>query len=202
MHQSETVFQRKIPQVHYLTIARAKTRGMWQWDCTFEKLFAARLTRYERVAIIDADVYIYRNLDHLFEIDPGNSVVAPIAYWLPQPFFMSGGPLLIKTNKTAFVEVIEKKHGKKFGGEMDYLNEKFAKTAFFLNSSYTVLLSDWFQKNRNKTLELLSYREYVKPFLVHFIADLKPPLPPQKIEKMTPEGKNIYRDYMLAYNSG
>ena len=42
---------------------------------------------------------VLRSLDHLFALGPRVGFAAPRAYWLPQPFFQSGGPMLINTSR-------------------------------------------------------------------------------------------------------
>ena len=53
------------------------------------KLEVFGLTDYDRVVYVDADALPLRSLDHLLGIPFAEPLAAPIAYWLPQPWWAS-----------------------------------------------------------------------------------------------------------------
>jgi predicted O-methyltransferase YrrM len=57
------------------------------------KLEVFGLTDYDRVVYVDADALPLRSLDHLLGIPFAEPLAAPIAYWLPQPWW--GSHLLV-----------------------------------------------------------------------------------------------------------
>jgi len=169
------------------TVAMPATLGQHQWRCTFAKLYAARLTSYERVIVLDSDVLVLENLDHLFNVDPGDSLAAPPAYWLQQPFFTSGGPLIVNTGATKFADVLDNELSVAVGGEMDYINSRYSKTIVPLHESYTTLIGQWHPP------DAIFKRITGRPMMVHFVASWKPPLSAKQVRSLTRVGQVIYR---------
>lgn len=55
----------------------------------YVKLRVLALREYERVLFTDADAIPLKSLDPLLSIDMKNAVAAPLAYWLPHPYWTS-----------------------------------------------------------------------------------------------------------------
>lgn len=161
----------------------ARTKGKYQWQCTFDKLQAARLTRYEKVIFLDSDVLVLQNLDELFVSTQGD-ICAPVAYWLSQPFYMSGGPLVLRTGESAFYDAIDQILPNNYAGEMDYINTLVVEP---LPAEYTVLIGNWYASDAVFGRFALGDSK-----LVHFIANWKPPLSHGLLSKLTTPGRTLY----------
>lgn len=74
------VEQADYPNVTLHKFDAAKTSGNGIYQVTFGKLWAGRLTDYHRVILMDADIAVRGNIDHLFNVDPGDSVAAPVRW--------------------------------------------------------------------------------------------------------------------------
>ena len=168
--------------ITFVKIPQPKTRGLYQWGDSFSKLYFSHLTQYDRVVYLELDCLVLKNLDHLFDISPfPSTIAAPRAYWLPQPFFQSGGPLVIDpsdSTKKKFDEILSTpKSG--YAGDMDWMNEQFKDSAVLLDGFYALLVGEWikgdgiqgfFGKKFSKTP-----REIMDMAVsVHFIANNKP----------------------------
>jgi alpha-N-acetylglucosamine transferase len=59
----------------------------------FGKLWVSELSQFNSVIFIDHDVLVRKPLDFLFDIAEQlpDTLVAPRAYWIKQPYMMSGG---------------------------------------------------------------------------------------------------------------
>lgn len=161
----------------------AKTKGRFQWSCTFDKLWAARLTTYEKIIFLDSDVMILKNMDHLFTSTTG-ALTAPVAYWLRQPFVTSGGPLVMKTSDRAFSDVLESRSPKQYDGEMDYINTL---NINHIGPEYTVLIGNWCTTDR--VFDMFSLK---RTYLVHFVASWKPPVRAAALKSLTHTGRAMY----------
>ncbi len=55
-------------------------RGSSHWNFTFDKLLIWGLTQFEKIVFLDSDMFIVKNIDHLFEREPFSAVVAGSLY--------------------------------------------------------------------------------------------------------------------------
>lgn len=162
-------------------------KGRFQWRETFGKLRAGSLSNTSRIILLDADLLVVRSLAHLFYLDPGKSIIAPKAYWLPQPFFMSGGPVIMNTWHGRFDDVLNLPRVG-YDGEMDWLNHKF-KGAHMLSHLYTLLIGEYAYGDK-----IYHYQGTVKqPYVIHFIASWKPPLKESLRPKLDNQGLYYYK---------
>ena len=61
----------------------------WYYRDCLVKLQVLHLTDYARVIYLDADSVPLKSLDDLFAMPLGGPLAAPVAYWLPQPYWSS-----------------------------------------------------------------------------------------------------------------
>ena len=110
----------------------------------YVKLRALGLIEYERILFADADAIPLKSLDPLLSIEMKNPLAAPLAYWLPQPYWTSAmflaqpsralwqrvRPHIASTGRTALydMDILNKE----FAGEIDTL----PRDTFSLNSEW------------------------------------------------------------------
>lgn len=171
--------------IRLIKVSPPTTQGSDQWVESFAKLRIAEPLGYDRVVYFDVDTYPLGRLDYLFDIaDFPVEVAAPRAYWLPQPFLQSGGPMVMDPSKNFF-----KKHfqgildgggdGGSYKGEMDWFNKEFRDTAVVLHGFHALLVGEWcnsdgISKYWQKYFDKPSSWVFLHASLVHFIADWKP----------------------------
>lgn len=68
------------------------------WNETFFKLRAAGLTQFEKVVLVDSDMLVLRNIDHLFE-RPSMTAAAAGKSTCPQWIQLNSGLLVLETSK-------------------------------------------------------------------------------------------------------
>eukprot|EP00755_Sulcionema_specki_P001034 Sspe_Gene.116204::Locus_104922_Transcript_1_1_Confidence_1.000_Length_1187::g.116204::m.116204 len=152
--------------------------GRGSWGSTFGKLLIARLP-YKKVMLIDSDVLVLQNMDHLFQVEvPKDSIAAPLAYWLGYHFLQTGGPLLVEPSPTLFEKGLEHRLPMRYDSEMDWLNEQYKHTAKVLDKSYAMLCGNWVPGDRiyhhfNSSI-IDPSKGSVPVHMVHFIAGWKP----------------------------
>ena len=76
------------------------------WDFTFFKLQAVSLVRFEKIILIDADMLVNRNIDHLFDCEPFSAVVAGKATH-PEYDDLNSGLLVLKPSIELFNSLVE-----------------------------------------------------------------------------------------------
>jgi len=138
-------------QVRLAHYPPAPSRGKHNFAVTFGKLWAGQLP-YARVVYVDADTLVLRSLDHLFALGPKVALGAPRAYWLPQPFFQSGGPMLINTSSKRFSGALRQQLPPRYAGEMDWLNEVYGHSPHFswdaVAGEYAMLIGEYIPSDR------------------------------------------------------
>jgi len=167
-----------VKRVHY-----ASFKGSGHYRNTFMKLRAMELFEYDRAVMIDLDVVVWSSPKHLFFLPiPNHTVAAPRAYWLPQPFMSSGGPVVFTPSrmlaKRAF-HALDGKYRRYFPGEMDWFNEEFARDVVYLSGIYSLLNGEfvpndgifryWGRKMHASSSDVLERSTFI-----HCIAGWKP----------------------------
>lgn len=181
-----------LPNVTMWPVKRLFNLGRFQWKDTFAKFEIATLTQFDRVMFFDSDVLFFSSPKRFFNEAPNADIVAPYAYWIGDgaSVFSTGGPLIIRPSASLFAEVRAGKLLKVYDGEMDYFNEyaQSHKTVALTNPSF-VLVGEYFPGDP-------IYRHYNESpstlTMVHFIANWKPPLAPERLRKMPAEIQDIY----------
>eukprot|EP00397_Hematodinium_sp_SG-2012_P042123 GEMP01046531.1.p1 GENE.GEMP01046531.1~~GEMP01046531.1.p1 ORF type:complete len:363 (+),score=48.58 GEMP01046531.1:72-1091(+) len=162
-------------------------RGADQYGSSFTKLWASHLFEYDRVIYFDVDTFVLNSLDHLFYIAPFPvEIAAPRAYWLPQPFAGSGGPLVMSPQRLFYsrdfqqaLETSSAASEQKYAGEMDWVNKHFRDRINLLDGFYALLVGEWCDDDRiskywqNHFGVNASTLVEMAP-LVHFVASWKP----------------------------
>mmetsp|Transcript_29866 Transcript_29866/g.64635 ORF Transcript_29866/g.64635 Transcript_29866/m.64635 type:complete len:428 (+) Transcript_29866:66-1349(+) len=182
--------------IRLIKVEQPKTLGRDQWVESFTKLRAAQLYDYDRLIYFDVDTFPLGRLDDLFEL--GNfpiEVAAPRAYWLPQPFVQSGGPMVIDPRSNFFDKhfrsILEDpgslsqtghrraRPAGRFAGEMDWVNQEFRDTVTMLPGFHALLIGEWcasdgIYRHWQKEFDKSSAWVFQHATLVHFIANWKP----------------------------
>ena len=170
--------------VKVIQFPHAATSGSYQWRDVFDKLMFSNLVQYDRVVYLEIDTIILRNMDHLFDISPFKieSIAAPRAYWLKQPFFQAGGPLVMDPSSkliSQFDTVLKVKSKKTYPGDMDWLNEEFGNTAILMDGFLALLIAEWMPgdgvfNHFGNSFNMSSKDVKHMAMMVHFIAGHKP----------------------------
>jgi len=110
----------------------------------YVKLRALALREYERILFIDADAIPLKSLDSLLSLEMKNPIAAPLAYWLPQPYWTSA-MFLAQPSRTLWQRV--RPHiasaGRTALYDMDILNKEFAGEIDTLPRDTFSLNSEW-----------------------------------------------------------
>lgn len=169
-----------VPRAKIRKVSYASFKGMGGYKNTFMKFRAAELIEYQKVMYIDLDVVPWTSPRHLFESTHG-LVSAPRAYWLPQPFLSSGGPVVFRPIDLLHRvrHVLDGREHGIFPSEMDWFNKEFRKDAHFLDGFYTLLNGEFVPGDsiygywgRNKNLSASALLDTAT--FVHCIAGWKP----------------------------
>ena len=157
----------------------------------FAKFYVAALGRYDSVVFVDYDVFVRRPLNALFDLAEKlpDTLVAPRAYWLKQPYLMSGTFALSRghlnqTIHNAMMEVTRNPKNKwsykRWLGDMDWLNSASLRDDVSLVSGfYTLLVGEFYPGDAiynywGKRFGWTPARVLKEAPLVHFIAGWKP----------------------------
>jgi hypothetical protein len=157
------------PHVRYNEVnpARARGRANGAWESTYSKFWAGRMVQYCRVILLDADMVVLRNIDHLFAaVDGTNLFAAPSAYWISQQFLCSC-LIVMKPTAMLFADVLENANGAS-GEDMDYFNRRHGARTKRLDAEYNALIGEWYPKDG------IYHRLQRNVSVVHFIAGWKP----------------------------
>eukprot|EP00928_Gymnodinium_smaydae_P098533 TRINITY_DN9183_c0_g1_i1.p1 TRINITY_DN9183_c0_g1~~TRINITY_DN9183_c0_g1_i1.p1 ORF type:complete len:161 (+),score=14.69 TRINITY_DN9183_c0_g1_i1:523-1005(+) len=123
-------------------------------------------------------------MDYLFSSfgDMRIPLAAPRAYWLPQPFLMAGGPLVIDPRHDFwdryYAPAVEQNAGV-YPGDMDYLNVAFHDEITLLPGFNTMLIGEFMPGDKIFNHWGKYYAEdsswvLDNAYSVHYIADWKP----------------------------
>ncbi len=169
-------------------------------DCLI-KLRVFHLIQYDRIVFLDADSLPLKNLDHLFTLPFKESIAAPRAYWLPQPFITSlllvVNPSLILWNQVQkYFETAEENNLY----DMDIVNYAFKDEIHFLPDTYACLNTEWEDQNRPFYFDSPehNYDEEIK--VVHFSALGKPwSHHPTDVPNLRPQAHPIFYKLWLDW---
>lgn len=150
-------------KVVYQKVMPARANGNGQWKSTYSKFWAGRLIRYDKVILLDADIIVLRNIDHLFNYTDG--FAAPTAYWI-SPNIVSSGLIVMKPTSVLFTDVLEQAHGHR--NDMDYFNLRHGSHTMHLDPTYNTLIGEWYPRDR------IYHRIVNNISVVHFVAEWKP----------------------------
>lgn len=82
-----------------------KNDKSYYWDLTFFKLRAASLEQYDKIILIDSDMLINKNIDHLFECNPFSAVIAGEATHKEYQH-LNSGLLVLEPSAKLFIELL------------------------------------------------------------------------------------------------
>lgn len=111
-----------------------------QYKYCFMKLSAFKMRKYDKVLLLDSDLMVLQNLDHLFAM-PVTTIAMPNAYWLSA----TGGTalmVLINTSQDLWSTRIQKyltDSNLDYGTEMNLLNEEFKDDLMLLPKLYGLI---------------------------------------------------------------
>lgn len=186
-----------IAGVKTMPVNTPRTLGAARYKLVFAKLEIARLN-YDRVMFFDSDVLVLKNPEPLFQINPGSSIAAPVAYWLSPKAPSTGGPLIVNPSPHLFADVLDTDMSGLYEGEMDFVIEKYGSRYTQLSNDTAVLISEYIPGEH-----LRQGVAYHDAGLVHFDGEWKPPMWPMKrVKAQHPNAKVmqiIYKKWwMLA----
>lgn len=155
-------------QIRYRKVTPSRARGNGPWESTYNKFWAGRMVQYCHVMLLDADMIVLHNIDHLFSTVDNTNVVfaAPTAYWISPTVFCSC-LIVLKPSSTLFGDVLERADGK-HREDMDYFNFRHSAQTRRLDPTYAALIGEWYPRDR------IYHRLQQNISVVHFIAEWKP----------------------------
>jgi alpha-N-acetylglucosamine transferase len=138
------------------------------------KLRVFEQLQYRRVVFLDADTIPLASLDHLFDLEFGEAVAAPRAYWLGQPFATSL-LLVVKPSLSMWARV--ERHFDtacvRRLADMDIINLEFLNDTYYLPDEYSCLNSEWEDRDAPHHFGVAS-GSHGRIKLLHFTALGKP----------------------------
>ena len=158
----------------------------------FGKLWVSALSQFDSVVFIDHDVLVRKPLDFLFDIAEQlpDTLVAPRAYWIPQPYMMSGTFALSRgsANQTIHRIMSEVLHDpendwsqEKWLGDMHWFNGAIdvRDDVTLVSGFYTLLVGEFYPKDAiysfwANRFGWTSARVLDEAHVIHFIANWKP----------------------------
>jgi hypothetical protein len=159
----------------------------WYYRDCLVKLQILHLTDYARVIYLDVDAVPLKSLDDLFTMPLGVPLAAPVAYWLPRPYWSSH--LLV----VAPSEELWKRVGRRLERtptdrryDMDVINAEFGGETHSLPPKLTLLNSEWEDRSRPHAFgdPAEAFRDVS---LIHFSALGKPwSFTPQRVRRLRP----------------
>lgn len=161
-------------------------------DCLI-KLKVFQLMHYERVVYLDVDSVLLKNLDGLFTLPFPESLAAPRAYWLQQPWassmLMVVKPSLALWDRiTPYIRIASQKRYL----DMEIINYAFKDDICFLPQEMTILNSEW--EDRNQSFRFGDSQQTLNSVcMIHFTGLGKPwYFHPKWIRHLRPEAYPIF----------
>ncbi|MGH2956738.1 MAG: glycosyltransferase [Solirubrobacterales bacterium] len=161
-------------------------------DC-LTKLRLFELLDYDRVVFADVDAIPLRRLDYLFELPIAGPVAAPLAYWVPQPFWTSA-LLVVEPSAACRRRVMHHVEAarRSWDCDMDILNAAFAAEIHTLPRDAFCLNSEWEEEDRPGYFPD-PVDAYARVSLVHFTALGKPwSYSPEEVHSLRPKAHPIF----------
>lgn len=88
-------------------IEKNRIAGVDRWNNTFTKLRILSFIQYEKIIMLDSDMMVQRNIDHLFEMKHMSAVAAG-NHARPEYVDLNSGLMVIKPSNIEFEKVIDK----------------------------------------------------------------------------------------------
>ena len=190
----------RVPGATVRPVAVAAFKGHGSWENTFMKFRAVQLYEYDRVMFLDLDLLVLASPRYLFASAPATfTVAAPRAYWLGQPFLVSGGPMVFRPSLglyDRFKTVLDgPRSSRQYPGEMDWFNEVFKDDAVALDGIETMLSGEFVPTDRvyawwGKRMWVNASTTLRRATFLHFIATWKPWI--HHPQPRTPELVSVY----------
>lgn len=158
----------------------------------FGKLWVSTLSQFDSIVFIDHDVLVRKPLDLLFDLAERlpDTLVAPRAYWIKQPYMMSGTFALSRGSKNQTIhrvmsEVLQDPANdwsqEKWQGDMHWFNNALdvRDDATLISGFYTLLVGEFYPKDAiysfwASRFGWTSARVLDEARVIHFIANWKP----------------------------
>ena len=149
------------------------------WDLTFFKLQAASLIQFDKVVLLDSDMLINKNIDHLFMCESFSAVVAGKSSH-NEYVDLNSGLLVLEPNLCMFEElinlcqnVIKARNSKNlFAGDQDvfiaYKTNWRSETQLHLSEKYNCFFNDIYRVSSALSCKPLELS------VIHFIGSEKP----------------------------
>lgn len=148
--------------------------GYGHWDRTFDKLYVWTLLQFSKVVYVDSDMYVIRNIDHLFN-KPHMSAVIADKFNEPGLDKLNSGLIVINPNKDEFIDMKKLWESGAINldnaGDQDviryYYSDWGTMNNLHLSSGYNVFYSD-------VTLGLIKKEDVDPVSVIHYIGTRKP----------------------------
>lgn len=93
-------------------ITEHKNEGEFaRWSFTFDKLQVFNLVEYEKIVFLDSDMFVVKNIDHLFDAQHMSAVVAD-KYDQPECEELNSGLMVVVPSEREYKELISVLHSK------------------------------------------------------------------------------------------
>lgn len=171
--------ERKI-SIPECVLKRNISGGHENWNYSFDKLFVYDLIQFDKVIFLDADLYILKNLDHLFKKEHMTAATSGKYYPGKESWTkLNSGLMVIKPEKDLLNKVITKINKLEnitgYVGDQeiiwDYYDKWETKNNLHLGENYNVFFEhlEYYIKNLNYTLYGTRGECDKEIYVVHFV---------------------------------
>ena len=159
---------------HNVSIGKINTGVFERWNYTFDKLQVFGLIEYKKVVFLDSDMYVVKNMDHLFEKPHMSSVYADV--WdKTAAVGLNSGLMVLEPSKKEYEGLVRLLHSDRFANSTMFGDQDVIRAYY----------SDWIQKTECRlpvgyNLYYPFVNEYLRQskaddiFNIHFVYDKKP----------------------------
>jgi hypothetical protein len=195
----------RLRQMGFRTLLAAsldRSPGWYYRDC-FVKLQMFHLIDYARVIYLDVDAVPLKSLDDLFKLPLGAPLAAPVAYWLPQPYWSSHLLVVAPSNelwKRVRQRLERTPTDRRY--DMNVINAEFGSEIYSLPPKLTLLNSKWEDRRRPHALGEPA-EAFRNVSLIHFTALGKPwSYTPHRVRRLRPNAHpEFYRIWELWWEA-
>lgn len=159
---------------HNVSVGKINTGAFERWNYTFDKLQVFGLNEYEKVIFLDSDMYVVKNMDHLFE-KPHMSAVYADVWDKTAAEGLNSGLMVLEPSNEEYEGLVGLLYSDRFAGSTMFGDQDVIRAYY----------SDWMQKAECRlpvgyNLYYPFINEYLRQskaddiFNIHFVYDKKP----------------------------
>lgn len=172
-HTRDTLKACKIPTIEVTRRDSPKMPPFNKWRATYTKLEIFKLTQFDKIVYIDADMMILKNIDHLFR-EPHMSGVAA-GCWGKKDSNFNSGLLVIEPNMKEYDALVDISidQGETCQGDQNVLQKYFTewpkKTELHLGMEYNIFASQIGYTKGKYHIEGVGEQKGLPLYVIHFV---------------------------------